>query len=76
MDITPYIGTRVTVIIAIGGVYAAISAKLAKTETRLDNIEHKIDVHNGYAEKFAEVAVQLAEISTELKAIKERLDSK
>ena len=52
--------------------YAAISAKLAKTETRLDNIEHKIDVHNGYAEKFAEVAVQLAEISTELKAIKER----
>ena len=74
MDITPYIGTIVTVIIAMGGVYAAISAKLAKTETRLDNIEHKIDVHNGYAEKFAEVAVQLAEISTELKAIKERLE--
>ena len=41
MDITPYLGVLVTVIGAVVGIYAAISAKLAKTEARLDNIEHK-----------------------------------
>lgn len=43
----------------------------AKVEMRLDNIEKKLDIHNGYAEKFADIAVAMAEISTELKAIKE-----
>lgn len=43
----------------------------AKVELRLDNIEKKLDIHNGYAEKFADISVAIAEISTELKAIKE-----
>jgi hypothetical protein len=47
--------------------------KEAKNDMRLESIEHKLDIHNGYAEKFAEVAVMLAEIRTELNAIKEGL---
>lgn len=43
----------------------------AKVEIRLDNIEKKLDIHNGYAEKFSDISVAIAEISTELKAIKE-----
>lgn len=43
----------------------------AKVEMRLDNIEKKLDIHNGYAEKFSDISVAMAEISTELKAIKE-----
>lgn len=39
----------------------------AKTDMRLDAIETKLDEHNGYAKKFEEVAVALAELRTELK---------
>lgn len=37
MDITPYLGTIVTVIIAVGATYAAISARLAKLETLIED---------------------------------------
>ena len=40
--------------------------KEALVEQRLDAIEHKLDVHNGYAEKLGEIAVSLAEIRTKL----------
>lgn len=42
----------------------------ALMEARLDSIEKKIDEHNGYAKKFEEVAVSLAELRTELKNLK------
>lgn len=41
--------------------------KDAKMELRLDSIEAKLDEHNGYAKRFEEVAVSLAELRTELK---------
>ena len=43
----------------------------AKVEMRLDSIEKKLDVHNGYAEKFGEISVTIAEILTELRLTKE-----
>ncbi len=49
----------------------------AKREQRLNDrlevIEHKIDDHNGYAEKFASVTTDIAVIRTEIKGIKENL---
>ena len=33
---------------------------------RLDTIERKLDEHNGYAQRFEEVAVSIAELRTEL----------
>lgn len=45
--------------------------KEAKVEMRLDSIEEKLDIHNGYAEKFGDIAVTLAEIRTELKDMRE-----
>lgn len=46
------------------------AVKDALMEQRLDSIEKKLDEHNGYAKKFEEVAVKLAELSTEVKNIK------
>ena len=51
MDITPYIGTIVTVIIAVGSVYAGFSARIAKLETLIDELEKKIDKHNQIVER-------------------------
>lgn len=49
----------------------------AKREQRLNDrlevIEHKLDDHNGYAEKFTSVTTDIAVIKTEIKGIKEQL---
>ena len=42
----------------------------ALTQAKLDAIEMKVDEHNGYAKRFEEVAVSLAELRTELKSLK------
>lgn len=51
MDITPYVGTIVTVIIAVGSVYAAISARLARLETQIENLVHETNKHNQVIER-------------------------
>ena len=45
----------------------------ALMEQRLTNIEHKIDVHNGYAEKLGDIGQDIAVIKNEIKNLeKER----
>lgn len=44
----------------------------ARQEDRLKAIEKKLDIHNGYAEKFSEIGMDIAVIKTELKAMKEK----
>lgn len=41
-----------------------------KTMDRLEAIEKKLDIHNGYALKFEDIRVSIAEIRTEIKNIK------
>lgn len=41
----------------------------ALQDARLVSIEEKLDEHNGYAKRFEEVAVKLAEIETKLEMI-------
>lgn len=41
-------------------------------EMKLIEIEEKLDIHNGYAEKLGDIAISLAEIRTELKLMKEK----
>lgn len=76
----------VAVIAAIGSVIgqAIISANGRKkdvaeraklderTAMRLDAIERKLDVHNGYAEKLGELQRDVAIIKTEIQQLKER----
>lgn len=40
-------------------------------DDKLAAIEHKLDIHNGYAEKFTEIQMDIAVIKTEIKNIKE-----
>lgn len=47
------------------------AVKEAQVAMRLDSIEKKLDIHNGYAEKFGAISVTIAEILTELRLMKE-----
>lgn len=40
-----------------------------KLNDRLDAIEHKLDIHNGYAEKLGEITTDIAVIKTEIKGL-------
>lgn len=41
----------------------------AKLEMRLLEVEKKLDVHNGYAEKFSEIGQDIAVIKTEIRTL-------
>lgn len=42
----------------------------AKLEARLSSIEHKLDTHNGYAEKIGGMAIDIAVIKNDIKTLK------
>lgn len=41
-----------------------------RLEMRLSEVEKKLDVHNGYAEKFAEIGKDIAIIKTQIEELK------
>ena len=67
MDITPYIGTIVTVVIAVGSVYAAIASRLTKLETLIVDLRRDVEKHN-------QVIERTYKLETEVTNIYHRLD--
>lgn len=45
--------------------------KEQKIADRLDAIETKLDIHNGYAQKFGDIQIDIAVIKNEIKNLKE-----
>lgn len=43
----------------------------ARLEDRLTTVEKKLDIHNGYSERFAEIQQDIAVIKTELRTLRE-----
>ena len=41
----------------------------ARLEDRLKSVERKLDEHNGYASRFAEIGMDIAVIKTEIKTL-------
>lgn len=44
----------------------------AKLEDRISALEHKIDIHNGYAEKFSAIGTDIAVIKNDIKTLYKR----
>ena len=74
MDITPYVGTIVTVIIAVGSVYAGFSARIAKLETLIGELEKKIDKHNQIVERTYKLEADAATAWRRHDELAERVD--
>lgn len=53
MDISPYIGTIVTVVLAFVGFYGMVSTRLARTEQKIDDLAATVDKHNSVVERTA-----------------------
>lgn len=50
---------------------AESARKEQELKDRLESIEHKLDEHNGYAQKFAELSGEIIEMRNDIKWIKE-----
>ena len=74
MDFTPYIGTIVTVIIAVGSVYAAISSRLTKTETLIADLRRDVEKHNQVVERTYSLEADMREAKTQIANIYHRMD--
>ncbi|MBP3883626.1 MAG: hypothetical protein J6D54_01635 [Olsenella sp.] len=53
MDITPYLGVIATVGLALVTFYGAVSTRLARLETKLDDLVDDVQKHNGVVERTA-----------------------
>jgi uncharacterized Rmd1/YagE family protein len=71
MDITPYIGTIVTVVIAVGSVYAAISSRLARLETQIENLIHETNKHNQVIERTYKLETEVTNLYHRIDDLKE-----
>ena len=69
----------IDMITAIGGFFMGVAAVIsaillnrktqALCEYRLGEVEKKLDSHNGYAQKFVEIAAVLGEMKTDIAVI-------
>ena len=73
MDITPYIGTIVTVIIAVGSVYAAISPRLARLETMIETLTTTVNKHNNVIERTFKLETEITNIYHRIDDLKEEV---
>jgi DNA repair ATPase RecN len=53
VDVTPYIGTIVSVVIAFVGFYGMVSTRLARTEQKIDDLAATVEKHNSVVERTA-----------------------
>lgn len=51
MDISPYIGSIITVVIALLGFYGAITTRLTRLETKVDDLAEQTHKHNNVVER-------------------------
>lgn len=62
----------------IAGIFSVIGQYLISREReirldeRLKNVEKKLDEHNGYAQKFEAIQIDIAKISTKLENLEEK----
>ena len=59
MDITPYLGTIVTVVIAFGVFYGAVSSRLARLETMIEALTKTVDKHNHVVERTTKLETEV-----------------
>lgn len=45
------------------------AARDARIEARLTSVEKKLDIHNGYAEKFSEIGADIAVIKNDIRTL-------
>ena len=70
MDFTPYLGTIVTVIITVGGVYVAIATRLTRLETLIETLGKSVEKHNNVESRTTRLEAEVENIYQKLNELK------
>ena len=70
MDFTPYLGTIVTVIIAVGGVYVAIATRLTRLETLIETLGKSVEKHNNVESRTTKLEAEVENIYQKINELK------
>lgn len=68
------LGTIVSIIVAVGATYAAISSRLAKLETLIADLRRDVEKHNGVIERTYGLEADMKAVQVEVSTIKEAID--
>jgi len=68
------IGTVVSIIIAVGATYAAISSRLTKLETLIEDLRRDVEKHNGVIERTYGLEADMKAVQVEVSSIKQTID--
>jgi hypothetical protein len=68
------LGTIVSVIIAVGATYAAISSRLAKLETLIGELRRDVEKHNGVIERTYGLEADMKAMQVEVSTIKQSIE--
>lgn len=72
--ISENLGTVVSIIIAVGATYAAISSRLTKLETLIEDLRRDVEKHNGVIERTYGLEADMKAVQVEVSTIKEAID--
>lgn len=61
-----------TGIFSVFGQWLISREREIRLDERLKSVEKKLDEHNGYAQKFSDIQVDIAKISTKLENLEEK----
>lgn len=61
----------ITGVCSVLGQWLISREREARLDERLKSVEKKLDEHNSYAQKFETIQINIAEIKTEIKNLKE-----
>lgn len=73
IDITPFVGSIVTVVVAVGGVYVAIATRLTRLETLIETLGKSVEKHNNVEGRTTALETEVRNIYHIIDELKERL---
>ena len=74
MEITPFIGYVITIVIAFGGFYGMVRASLAKLETLIADLRRDVEKHNQVIERTYALEADMKAVKTEITNLYSKFD--
>lgn len=68
------LGTVVSIIIAVGATYAAISSRITKLETLIDDLRREVEKHNGVIERTYGLEADMKAVQVDMSHLKDQID--
>lgn len=68
------ISTIVTIVIAVGATYAAISSRITKLETLIDDLRRDVEKHNGVIERTYGLEADMKAVQVDMSNLKEQIE--